>query len=169
MNKALIVVASESDRRLMSGLLTRAGYEPIAVDKGMDYYDEFEQYQYASEPDPKERAGIWQTAIGLQKVDGLNVSDFLVETAKRHIEGEIDIDTVQQLVSGYYQSAQSRERSENDMEADTASMVDQAYQGQTVTILGTVNTNIVESLKDGKVEFTPDHQIKVFAPILVFN
>lgn len=48
-------------------------------------------------------------------------------------------------------------------------MVDQAYQGQTVTILGTVNTNIVESLKDGKVEFTPDHQIKVFAPILVFN
>ena len=87
----------------------------------MDYYDEFEQYQYASEPDPKERAGIWQTAIGLQKVDGLNVSDFLVETAKRHIEGEIDIETVQQLVSGYYQSAQSRERSENDMEADTAS------------------------------------------------
>ena len=33
MNKILIVDASESDRRLMSGLLTRAGYEPIAVDK----------------------------------------------------------------------------------------------------------------------------------------
>ena len=33
MNKVLIVDASESDRRLMSGLLTRAGYEPIAVDK----------------------------------------------------------------------------------------------------------------------------------------
>lgn len=33
MNKILIVEASESDRRLMSGLLTRAGYEPIAVDK----------------------------------------------------------------------------------------------------------------------------------------
>lgn len=30
MNKVLIVDASESDRRLMSGLLTRAGYEPIA-------------------------------------------------------------------------------------------------------------------------------------------
>ena len=32
MNKILIVDASESDRRLMSGLLTRVGYEPIAVD-----------------------------------------------------------------------------------------------------------------------------------------
>lgn len=32
MNKILIVDASESDRRLMSGLLTRAGYDPIAVD-----------------------------------------------------------------------------------------------------------------------------------------
>lgn len=31
MNRVLIVEASESDRRLMSGLLTRAGYEPIAV------------------------------------------------------------------------------------------------------------------------------------------
>lgn len=33
MNKILIADASESDRRLMSGLLMRAGYEPIAVDK----------------------------------------------------------------------------------------------------------------------------------------
>ena len=48
-------------------------------------------------------------------------------------------------------------------------MIDQAYQGQTITVLGTVNKNIVESLKDGKIEFTPDHQIKVFAPILTCN
>ena len=33
MNKVLIVDASESDRRLMSGLLVKSGYEPIAVDK----------------------------------------------------------------------------------------------------------------------------------------
>lgn len=33
MNKILIVEASISDCRLMSGLLTRAGYEPISVDK----------------------------------------------------------------------------------------------------------------------------------------
>lgn len=67
----------------------------------MEHYDEFDQYLRASEPASKERAGIWQTAIGLQKVDGLDVSDFLVETAKRHIEGEIDIDTVRQLKNRY--------------------------------------------------------------------
>ena len=32
MNKILIVDASDSDRRLMVGLLTRVGYEPIAVE-----------------------------------------------------------------------------------------------------------------------------------------
>ena len=32
MNKVLIVDASESDRRLMSGLLVKSGYEPITVD-----------------------------------------------------------------------------------------------------------------------------------------
>lgn len=58
----------------------------------MERYDEFEQYLRTSEPNSKEKAGIWQTAIGLQKVDGLHVSDFLVDTAKRHIEGEIDLD-----------------------------------------------------------------------------
>lgn len=48
-------------------------------------------------------------------------------------------------------------------------MIDQAYQGQTITVLGTVDKNVVECLKNGKVEFTPDHQIKVFAPILICN
>lgn len=32
MNKVLIVDASESDRRLMTGLLVKSGYEPIAVE-----------------------------------------------------------------------------------------------------------------------------------------
>ena len=32
MNKVLIVDASDSDRRLMSGLLVKSGYEPIAVE-----------------------------------------------------------------------------------------------------------------------------------------
>ncbi|WP_304763512.1 sigma-54 dependent transcriptional regulator [uncultured Bacteroides sp.] len=43
MNKVLIVEASESDRRLMSGLLMRAGYEPIAVDKMEAAKDEVEK------------------------------------------------------------------------------------------------------------------------------
>ena len=60
----------------------------------MERYDAFEQYIRATEPGPKERAELWQTAIGLQKVDGLEVSDYLVDTAKKHIEGEVSIDDV---------------------------------------------------------------------------
>ena len=87
----------------------------------MDRYDEFEQYLRAIEPGPKERAELWQTAIGLQKVDGLEVSDYLVETAKRHIEGEVDIDGVDRLIKTYYQSEAAREISEDVKEADEVS------------------------------------------------
>lgn len=70
----------------------------------MEVYDEFERYIRATEPGPKERAELWQTAIGLQKVDGLEVSDYLIATAKKHIEGEVSIDGVDKLITTYYQS-----------------------------------------------------------------
>lgn len=83
-------------------------------------YEEFDCYIVAGEGSPKERAELWQTAIGLQNVDRLEVSDFLVETAKRHIEGQIDIDQTRDLISNYYQAADRRSDTENDREADTA-------------------------------------------------
>lgn len=84
-------------------------------------YDEFEQYLRATEPGPKERAELWQTAIGLQKVDGLEVSDYLVETAKKHIEGEINIDDVDKLISTYYKSEAARKIPDDVKEADEVS------------------------------------------------
>ncbi|MCM1318391.1 MAG: Fic family protein, partial [Bacteroides sp.] len=87
----------------------------------MEHYDEFEQYLRATEPGPKERAELWQTAIGLQKVDGLEVSDYLVETAKRHIEGDVDIDGVDRLIKTYYQSEAARDIPEDIKEADEVS------------------------------------------------
>lgn len=84
-------------------------------------YPEFEQYLRAAEPGQRERAELWQTAIGLQKVDGLEVSDFLVDTAKRHIEGEVDIDGVDRLIKSYYQSEAAREIPEDIKEADEVS------------------------------------------------
>ena len=87
----------------------------------MVQYEEFEQYIRTAEPGPKERAGLWQTAIGLQKVDGLEVSDYLVETAKRHIEGDVDIDGVDRLIKTYYQSEAAREIPEDVREADEVS------------------------------------------------
>jgi len=56
------------------------------------YIPDFEEYIRQGEPDKKERAQIWRTAIGLQQVDGLEVSDYLKELARRNIEGEISID-----------------------------------------------------------------------------
>ena len=50
---------------------------------------ELSGYFEAKEPGPRERADAWATAIGLQKVDGLSPSRYLVSLAKRHIDGEI--------------------------------------------------------------------------------
>ena len=86
-----------------------------------DKYLEFEQYIRATESEPKERAELWQTAIGLQKVDGLSVSDYLIETAKKHIEGEVSIDDVDALISTYYRSEAAREIPEDMKEADEVS------------------------------------------------
>ena len=55
-------------------------------------YLDFDEYNRQGEPDKKEKASIWRTAIGLQAVDGLKTSDYLKDTARKHIEGEIDID-----------------------------------------------------------------------------
>lgn len=86
-----------------------------------DKYLEFEQYIRATESESKERAELWQTAIGLQKVDGLSVSDYLIETAKKHIEGEVSIDDVDALISTYYRSEAAREIPEDIKEADEVS------------------------------------------------
>ena len=83
---------------------------------------EFDEYIRQGEPNQQERAAIWRTAIGLQAVDGLQTSDYLKETAKKHIEGEIDIDEARQLIKTYYQSKATREVINDDQrEADKVS------------------------------------------------
>lgn len=83
---------------------------------------DFDEYIRQGEPDKKEKAGIWQTAIGLQAVDGLETSDYLKSTAMKHIEGEIGIDEVRNLIQSYYQSKTQREPNDNDkQEADKVS------------------------------------------------
>lgn len=64
---------------------------------------DFEEYINQGGPDKKERAINWRTAIGLQAVDGLRVSNFLIEIARRNIEGEITIDEAQKLIEAHYQ------------------------------------------------------------------
>lgn len=53
---------------------------------------DFDEYIRQGEPHKREKGLAWQTAIGLQAVDGLQPSDYLIETARKDIEGEINID-----------------------------------------------------------------------------
>ena len=87
-----------------------------------DGYIDFDEYIRQGEPDKQEKATLWRTAIGLQDVDGLKTSEYLKETARKHIEGEIDIDRARELIKTYYQSKQSREGGDDRMqEADKVS------------------------------------------------
>ena len=72
------------------------------MDKPKQQYFDFEAYERVAEPHKRERASAWRTAIGLQDVDGLKVSDYLRETAIRHIEGDITIDDVREQLKSYY-------------------------------------------------------------------
>jgi fido (protein-threonine AMPylation protein)/predicted transcriptional regulator len=83
---------------------------------------DFEEYIRQVEPNKKERGIIWQTAIGLQQVDGLKPSDYLIETAKQNIEGKITIDEVQYRIDSYYKTKTVRtDDDDRTEEADTVS------------------------------------------------
>ncbi len=62
----------------------------------------FEEYLRQGEPDKAEKAKIWKTAIGLQQVDGLKPSEYLIDTARQNIEGDITIEEVKQRIDTYY-------------------------------------------------------------------
>lgn len=81
---------------------------------------DFEQYIKQNEPDKQEKAYAWQTAIGLQAVDGLKTSDYLKDTACKHIEGDITIDEARELIKSYYLAKSNREPEDDETrEADT--------------------------------------------------
>ena len=83
---------------------------------------ELEEYIKQGEPDRTEKSEAWQTAIGLQAVDGLNTSAYLLDTAKDHIEGKITIDEAQQRIHSYYEQRTTRTGIENETkEADIVS------------------------------------------------
>ena len=84
---------------------------------------EFDEYIRQGEKGPKEKAQAWQTAIGLQDVDGIKPSAYLFDTAKRHIEGDITINEVKGLLDTYYKSKEGRQLSDKERteEADKVS------------------------------------------------
>lgn len=85
-------------------------------------YLDFDEYIRQGEPEQQTKAENWSIAIGLQAVDGLQTSEYLQETAKRNIDGEITLEEAHQLIHSYYTSKQSRTPSdEENEEADKVS------------------------------------------------
>lgn len=79
-------------------------------------YIDFDAYIRQGEPDKREKASVWSTAIGLQAVDGLTTSEYLQETARRNIEGEITIDEAQLLINNYYITKTTHNEDDADKE-----------------------------------------------------
>ena len=83
---------------------------------------ELETYIKQGEPSRMEKSEAWRTAIGLQDVDGLKTSAYLLETAKEHIEGKISIDEAQRRINSYYEQCSLRTETESaTKEADIVS------------------------------------------------
>ncbi len=75
---------------------------------------ELSEYIKQEEPNKKEKAKIWETAIGLQDVDRLKPSKYLIDTAKEHIEGNINIDQAIKKIDEYYKASDNRKSGENE-------------------------------------------------------
>lgn len=105
---------------------------------------EFDEYLRQSEPHRSERAQSWKTAIGLQAVDGLKPSSYLLETARRHIEGDISIEEVKSLIDSYYQTQTSH--------TPDSAMTEEADK---------VSANIAELLNEKTFTFSPMGYISI--------
>ena len=94
----------------------------MSKEKNNDDFSSFDEYLRQGEPSQKESAENWKTAIGLQAVDGLQPSAYLIDVAKRNIEGKISLDETRKLIDSYYQSKTVRTpKDEDEEEADKVS------------------------------------------------
>lgn len=106
--------------------------------------DPFNEYIKNVPPTRKELGQAWQTAIGLQDVDGLKPSEYLYETAKKNIDGEISIDEAGKLINSYYESKSVR--LENELRTEEADKV---------------SARIARILSDNSFTFSPTQYISI--------
>lgn len=83
--------------------------------------DPFKEYMKESEPDKAGKGYVWSTAIGLQAVDGLKTSEYLLHTAIQNIEGNVTLEEAQHLIDSYYEERPDSQDSQRTEEADKVS------------------------------------------------
>ena len=106
--------------------------------------DPFKEYLKESEPDKAHKGYVWSTAIGLQAVDGLKPSKYLIDTAIQNIEGNITIKEAQGLIDSYYE-----ERLVHFSDDDRTEEADK------------VSSRIVEILSETAFSFSPNEYISI--------
>lgn len=116
--------------------------------------DNFEEYLRQGEPNKAEKAKVWKTAIGLQQIDGLKPSDYLIETAKQNIEGDITIEEVKQRIDSYYKQQPTQSSEDRTEEADKVSArIAEILSEQTFTFSPIEYLNIHRRLFKGIYKF----------------
>lgn len=106
--------------------------------------DPFKEYLKESEPDKARKSYAWSTAIGLQAVDGLKPSEYLIDTAVRNIEGEITLKEAKTLIDTYYE-----ERSAHCSDEERTEEADK------------VSSRIAEVLAETAFSFSPNEYISI--------
>ncbi len=106
--------------------------------------NDFDKYIRQGEPQKREKGYAWQTAIGLQAVDDLKPSEYLIQTAQRHIEGDITIEEAKQLIDNYYQ-----------IKTDRANFEDRTEEADKVS------ARIAEILSEKSFSFSPIEYINI--------
>ncbi len=105
--------------------------------------DPFEEYLREGEPDKASKGYVWSTAIGLQAVDGLKPSKYLIDTAIQNIEGKITLKEANDLIENYYEEKPDAVADNRTEEADK------------------VSARIAEILSETAFSFSPNEYISI--------
>ena len=92
------------------------------MNKNEKWNIELSEYIKQGENESSEKAKAWKTAIGLQDVDGLKPSKYLIDTAKENIEGNIDFNEAKKRIDEYYKAESNRKLENTSEEADKVSV-----------------------------------------------
>ncbi len=111
--------------------------------------DPFKEYIKESEPEKRDKGYAWHTAIGLQAVDGLKTSQYLINTAIKNIEGDISIDEASELLNSYYEEKPKKDVDDRTEEADKVAL------------------RIAKILSENAFSFTPNEYISIHKKLFI--
>ncbi len=122
----------------------------------------FDEYLKQGEPNKSEKAKVWKTAIGLQEVDGLKPSSYLIDTARQNIEGEISLPEVQDRLDDYYKQLHKRQDSaKSNVNQDSAHQNTANQSHERTEEADKVSARIVEILNEQTFNFSPVEYLSI--------